>query len=98
MYIPRKTKRRVLILLTVLLAAAGVVATLWVLRNRRTERQGAQLRVEGMRLYEEGDYGKSVARLGQYLDKGKMQQKDPEALFAYGVSRKAVPMTRGKHL
>src|SRR5688572_5584228 len=98
MYIRPKTKRRLVILVLCVVAIAATVFALWRVSTGKDAARVAQLRADGMALYEAGDYARSVAKLGQYLDKGQMQEKDPEALFAYGISRKNIPLPRGKHV
>lgn len=98
MRIRPKTMRRIMLLLTVVIVAGGVIAWLSVLSIRRGRTRIISLRKQAMASYQAGDYGKAVDLLGQYLDKGRAQHSDPEALFAYGKSRVSVAMPQNQQI
>jgi len=98
-----KTKRRLLILITLCLVVG--LGLFWVLRRPsvRNAAQTAELRESGMADYGRGDYLAAMPKLSQYLSEVKINQKDPsdqelEALYAFGDCRRRIPTPRQQHL
>src|SRR5207248_1253702 len=94
MRIRPKTARRLLILAAGVCLLALLAAWVSLFNIRQMRARTAALRVQAMSAYSAGDYEKAVVQLGQYLDRSKAQESDPEALFAYGKSRINVEMPR----
>ncbi len=98
MRIRPKTARRVLILAAGFCVVAVLIAGVSLLNIRHMRRSTAALRAEAMAAYAGGNYEKAVTQLGQYFDRSKAQESDPDALFAYGKSRISVELPRLGHV
>jgi tetratricopeptide (TPR) repeat protein len=103
MHLRQKTLRRLLILGGVIaVAAIAFGIALWI-NTRKFEQKTAQARVNAMAAYAKGDYASALPYFSEYLSSSKTADKAPgeadvEALLAYGKSRQAIPMPKGRHL
>ncbi|MGA2441096.1 MAG: tetratricopeptide repeat protein [Tepidisphaeraceae bacterium] len=94
MTIRPKTKRRVLILITVLAIFSGAVAWLYSYRMGIAEGKLELDKQLGMAAYRKGDYPTAVDKLSEYINheqKRPHNQLDPEALLAFANARAKVP-------
>lgn len=103
MYLRPKTTRRLLILgaiLTLLIVLGGSV---WLVNSRKSAARIARARADAMTAFAKGDFVSALPHFSEYLTASKTAEKAPgeadaEALLAYGKSRQAIPLARGKHL
>ncbi|MGN6370708.1 MAG: tetratricopeptide repeat protein [Phycisphaerae bacterium] len=79
-----KTKRRLSIILTGVVAITAAGGTLVVVRKQRTARYYAQLRKEGLAEYAANDYKGALNHLASYI---RRSPDDSEALYACAESR-----------
>lgn len=98
MKIRPKTVRRLLILFGVMLVIAGGLFGAFEAMQARNAAVLARLRKQAMAAYSAGDYPTSVNLLGQYIAKAHAQDRDADALYAYGKSRVNVEMPRLRHI
>ncbi|HWE04200.1 MAG TPA: hypothetical protein VG326_17470 [Tepidisphaeraceae bacterium] len=96
MNIRPKTFRRLLILFGASSVLAGVLICVVVAGVYRNAREMKRIRAQAMTAYKEGNYVKSVELFQTYRDMAGVT--DPDAEFAYGVSRVHVELPDGKHL
>ena len=103
MYLRPKTTRRLLIIAAVLLAFGVLAGTMWGVSARRSAERIAKARADAMAAFQRGDYAAALPHFSTYLTESKTHEKpaaeaDVEALFAYGKSRRAVPMKNDRHV
>jgi tetratricopeptide (TPR) repeat protein len=94
MTIRPKTKRRVLILITVLAISSAGLAWLYSYRMGIAEGKLERDKQLGMAAYRNGDYPTAVDKLSEYINheqKRTNSQLDPEALLAFANARAQVP-------
>ena len=96
MNIRPKTLRRLLILFAATTAFLGILICVIIISVSRNARTMKKIRVEAMTAFRAGDYVKSVELFQTYREMAGAT--DPDAEFAYGVSRVHVEMPNGKHL
>lgn len=102
MYLRPKTTRRLLILCAAMLVITALAATMWGINKRKTAARIAKSRADAMAAFSKGDYASALPYFSDYLTASKTVEKaageaDAEALLAYGKSRQAIPMPRGRH-
>lgn len=90
-----RTVRRLLILLAAVLVLVGTGAALYYRNEHRKTARLQQALDAGMKAYAAGDYKTALNSLKSYVSRVK---SNPEALFAYGVSRSRIEETNGKHI
>lgn len=85
--------------LAVLLAGLGVVGAAsfaaYTVQNTRKVQRAAEAGVEGMRLYEAGEYERALPLLSTYVSQNR---EDVDALVAFADSRRRVPQPNASHL
>ncbi len=90
-----KTKRRLILAVTILLAlGVGAGALYWYLDQQLQVKIQAN-RTSGVAAYERGDWPAALDQLGKYITK---RDNDAEALLMYGKARAALEDPSGKHL
>lgn len=90
-----KTSRRLLILASVVIAAAGGVGGLVAYRSWSNARFIQSQRGEGLRFHAEKDWRRAMGALSKYLD---VHQNDVEALRAYAQAREGVEEPDAAHI
>ncbi|MEO6436077.1 MAG: tetratricopeptide repeat protein, partial [Tepidisphaeraceae bacterium] len=90
-----QTVRRLMILLAAVLVLVGIGAALYARNEHRKAARLAEARQQGLAAYHAGDYQAALDSLKFYVARKK---SDPEALFAYGVSRSRIEEPNGKHV
>src|SRR5688500_2880247 len=97
MILRAQTVRRLLILQAAVMVLVGAgAALLWVNEHRKAQRL-AETREKGMAAFQSGDYPAALESLKYYVAR-EGGKKDPEALFAYGMSRARIEESNGKHV
>ena len=102
MYLRPKTTRRLLLLGAVMLVVSALAVTMWTVNKRKSAARIAKARADGMAAFAKGDHAAALPYFSDYLTASKTAEKPPgeadaEALLAYGKSRQAIPMPRGRH-
>lgn len=90
-----KTSRRLLILLAVVLVAALGAGGLFVVRRVRHTQTAARQRADGLKFVEQKNYYEALAPLKKVLEQAP---DDKEALRAYAVARENVEDRDGGHI
>jgi len=92
-----QTVRRLAVLFAAVLVMVGTGAALYWRNEHQKNVRMAEARTAGMAAYQAGDYRAALDSLKYYVarEKGK---EDPEALYAYGVSRSRLEEPNGKHI
>src|SRR5580765_2112572 len=90
-----KTKRRLLVLIAGTSLLAGGITLVVNVQLHRHEQTRLQFRATAMDAYKRGDYPAALEQFGKYL---RNDTNDPEALYAYAVSRSHVPRPEFAHL
>ncbi|MFP4106082.1 MAG: tetratricopeptide repeat protein [Phycisphaerae bacterium] len=90
-----KSKRRLIILSSIFLGLCLLAGGAYLVRMHLVERNAQQARVEGVRLYEQGEYEPALHKIGTYLSRHK---RDTAALYMYAVCRREVEQPGRKHL
>jgi Flp pilus assembly protein TadD len=103
MHLRPKTVRRLMILGLVFVMLSGVVGTIWAVNRTKAANRVSKAREDAMAAFEKGDYAAALPHFSTYLTGVKSNEKIPgdtelEAILAFGKSRQAVPMPRGRHL
>ena len=101
MTIRPKTKRRVLILLTVLAICSAALAWLYTYGMGVAEGKLELDKQLGMAAYRNGDYPTAVKKLSEYINHEQKRtngQLDPEALLAFANARAKVPTKNDDYL
>ncbi|MEA2733883.1 MAG: hypothetical protein QOE14_334, partial [Humisphaera sp.] len=92
-----QTVRRLAILLAAVMVMVGTGAALYWRNEHRNATRLAESRDAGMTAFAAGDYRAALDSLKYYVAREKGKQ-DPEALYAYGVSRSRLEEPNGKHI
>lgn len=90
-----KTSKRLLILAGILVAAAGGVGTLVLVRQHQRQAAITNARDEGMRLFGEKNYYLAMGALSKYL---ASNENDREATLAYAKCREMIEEPKGEHI
>jgi len=90
-------KRRVAILVIALLLMAAVAGGGIYYRQNMLDQRALEGRVKGIEALERGDYVTALDQVGRYLQRYG-QEEDVEALHAYALARKNVPLPNNKHV
>src|SRR5215207_4388309 len=92
-----QTVRRLAILIGVVLLMVGAAAALYWRNEHAKSVRLAESRDAGMAAYNAGDYRAALDSLKYYVAREQGKQ-DPDALYAYGVSRARLEEPNGKHV
>src|SRR5690349_1396383 len=92
-----QTVRRLAVLFAAVLVMVGIAAALYWRNEHQKNVRLAEARAAGMTAYEAGDYRAALDSLKFYVAREQGKQ-DPEALYAYGVSRARLEETNGKNI
>ncbi|HEX4795424.1 MAG TPA: hypothetical protein VH370_16630 [Humisphaera sp.] len=98
MRIRPKTRRRLLIVLTVSAVVCVAIGWAYLLSERRGAARILELRRQGLARFAAGDDAKAATLLADYLDKSKSQDSDTDALLAYGKARINVPLPQHQEI
>jgi tetratricopeptide (TPR) repeat protein len=95
MFLTKRGKRRLLILLGISAAIAVSAAGVFAMRRAQLARRHVEARADGMAAYEVGDYPAALSRLGSVVGR---YPDDVALLLACAESRARVPETNRGHL
>jgi tetratricopeptide (TPR) repeat protein len=90
-----KTKRRLVILGTVVTLTFGSAGGFYFFRQHQIEGQIVAARAAGLDAFRNGDYNVALKHLSKYNEK---RQRDPETLFAFAKARSRVETPNYRHL
>src|SRR5712675_1108827 len=90
-----RTVRRLMVLLAAVLVMVGTCAALYLHSEHKKSARMAEARQAGLKAYKAGDYRAALDSLKFYVARNKT---DPEALYAYGISRSRIEEPNGKNV
>ncbi len=98
MRLTKRGKKRLVILVVVggiLIAGAAAAAIAYPMYRDNLARQA---RVDGLALYEKGEYEAALPKLSFYVARLGRESKDVETIVKFADTRRKVPQPNGKHL
>ena len=92
----KRTRRRRVALLAVVLLGYSVLVAAYLLRDRQTQREAARSRGSGQIALARGNYGEALEALNTYIRQGG--GNDVEALYDYSQARRRIQLPESGHL
>lgn len=93
-----KTVRRLLLVGTAAVVLIASAFALFVVRHWRAERFTQQHREKGLAAVQREDWVTALSECGNYLNRTRGKQRDPDMLLAYANARLNIQEPSGKHI